>query len=115
MTTLTFQGEALCAVAGAARAGREPLMLVKDEGIYLAIRVAGGERPLVCYAVGFDPTKDDRMAVYDRARAAVGGDDFVEDVELGAATLDALAKPGSRLKVEVTEDALSFGAYPGRG
>ena len=39
-------------------------------------------RAPVAYASGFDPTRDDRMAVWDRARAAVGGDDFAEDVPL---------------------------------
>ena len=35
------------------------------------------------YASGFDPTRDDRMAVWDRARDAVGGDDFAEEIPIG--------------------------------
>ena len=66
------------------------LWLVKDEGIYLMSpgfhpRPDSGDRPArapVAYAVGFDPTRDDGMAVWDRARDAVGGDDFAEAVPL---------------------------------
>ena len=66
------------------------LWLVKDEGIYLMSpgihRDAdpGGRsvRPPVAYASGFDPVRDDRMAVWDRARDAVGGDDFAEAIPL---------------------------------
>lgn len=68
------------------------LFLVKDEGVYLMSNGIpsqelpdqgnGKNRVKVAYAVGFDPVKQDRMEVYDRARAAVGGDDFIEFVPL---------------------------------
>jgi len=66
------------------------LWLVKDEGIYLMSPGIQPEtdstqcapRPPVSYACGFDPTRDDRLAVWDRARDAVGGDDFAEPVPL---------------------------------
>ena len=58
------------------------LWLVKDEGIYLmsnGVTADGTRVPLdPVYAKGYDPTKRDRMAVWDDARDAVGGDDFVE-------------------------------------
>ena len=47
--------------------------------------VGSGDRTArapVAYASGFDPTRDDRMAVWERARLAVGGDDFAEAVPL---------------------------------
>ena len=85
-------GEDRCAVQ---QPGEEPLAppclwLVKDEGIYLMSPgihpdAGSGDRPArapVAYASGFDPTRDDRMAVWERARLAVGGDDFAEAVPL---------------------------------
>ena len=83
-------GEERCAVAQPGEERRAPpcLWLVKDEGIYLLSpgfhpdAEADGRtpRPPVAYASGFDPTRDDRMAVWDRARDAVGGDDFADAV-----------------------------------
>jgi hypothetical protein len=70
------------------------LLLVKDEGIYLmsagnpaqqdeeAMAAAGGAtRLLVQYANGYDPTKRDRMEVWDDAHR-VSGDDFGEPLPL---------------------------------
>ena len=84
-------GEDRCAVPqpGEQRLAPPCLWLVKDEGVYLmspgidpdAKRTQRTPAP-VSYASGFDPTRDDRMAVWDRARDAVGGDDFAEDIPL---------------------------------
>ncbi len=84
-------GEDRCGVPqpGEQRLAPPCLWLVKDEGIYLmspgidpdAERTERTRAP-VSYASGFDPTRNDRMAVWDRARDAVGGDDFAEDVPL---------------------------------
>ena len=65
------------------------LWLVKDEGIYLmspgfdpdAPRRPGERAPLA-YAVGFDPKRQDRLDVWERARDAVGGDDFSDEIPL---------------------------------
>ncbi|MYE82130.1 MAG: DUF3085 domain-containing protein [Gammaproteobacteria bacterium] len=83
-------GEDRCAVPqpGEERLAPPCLWLVKDEGIYLMSpgvhpEPEPGDRPArapVAYASGFDPTRDDRMAVWDRARDAVGGDDFAEAI-----------------------------------
>ncbi len=69
------------------------LWWVKDEGIYLMSNGVPAllrdpaapedkQRSKVVYAMGFDPTKSDRGEVWDAARAAVGGDDFVESISL---------------------------------
>ena len=83
-------GEDRCAVPqpGEERLAPPCLWLVKDEGIYLMSPGLDPDpdsddpprRPPVAYADGFDPNRDDRMAVWDRARDAVGGDDFAEDI-----------------------------------
>ena len=78
---------------GDKRKPRPQLILVHDEGIYLMSngiprdmlngdedRV--GTRSFVAYAEGFDPYKLDRGKVWDDARAAVGGDDFANHLDL---------------------------------
>ncbi|MYE83070.1 MAG: DUF3085 domain-containing protein [Gammaproteobacteria bacterium] len=84
-------GESRCATPqpGEERLAPPCLWLVKDEGIYLMSpgihpdsEADRSTRAPVAYASGFDPTRDDRMAVWDRARDAVGGDDFAEAVPL---------------------------------
>ena len=81
-------GEERCAVRqpGEERLAPPCLWLVKDEGIYLMSPGIHPEaertRAPVSYASGFDPTRDDRMAIWDRARDAVGGDDFSEEIPI---------------------------------
>jgi len=62
------------------------LWLVKDSGIYLmsngnpGLKREDGQRNVVCYAKGYNPSVDEDY--YDKARAAVGGDDFAEFIPL---------------------------------
>ena len=96
------------------------LWLVKDEGIYLvspgirpeqetADRAA---RPPVAYASGFDPTRDDRMAVWDRARDAVGGDDFAEEVPIDWVDA-ALAARAPEFAIELRPGSIGLLLPPG--
>jgi hypothetical protein len=93
------------------------LVLVKDDGIYVMSNglpplmadgsVADTEKPegkrFVVYAVGFDPGKD--QDVWERARLAVGGDDFAEYLDLWEnATTDLAA--AEALLVDVTPDQI---------
>ena len=60
------------------------LHLAKDDGIYLMSSGLPGlkgddGKSMVCYAKGFDPRINDNY--YNDARHAVGGDDFVEDID----------------------------------
>ncbi|MXY17220.1 MAG: DUF3085 domain-containing protein [Acidobacteria bacterium] len=121
-------GEDRCATRqpGEERLAPPCLWLVKDEGIYLMSpgihpEPESGDRPArapVAYAVGFDPTHDDRMAVWDRARGAVGGDDFAEAVPLEWVDA-ALAARSPEFALEFGADAigllLPFGPRPGGG
>jgi Protein of unknown function (DUF3085) len=89
------------------------LHLVKDDGIYLMSNgvpelmgdVFGQDSGACVYAVGYEPLKagdpgwDER---YEKIRAAVGGDDFVEavtiddhlrDIPAGAAFLEIVVSP----------------------
>ena len=110
-------GEDRCGVQqpGEQRLAPPCLWLVKDEGIYLMSpgidpAAPSGEsapRPPVCYAVGFDPTRDERMAVWDRARDAVGGDDFAEEVPL-AWVEAALAARSPEFALEVGTDSIGL-------
>ncbi len=86
------------------------LVLVKNEGIYL---VSSGVPYMpdpddpkcakVVYAQGYDPTKADRMQVWDAARAAVGGADFSEyfDLDTFEAPLAAARTKAGRGMVEM--------------
>src|SRR5690348_4519929 len=82
--------------------------LVKDDGIYL-MSSAKGEVPKdeshVCYAVHYGPGPD----TYDRCRAAVGGDDFVEDIEVTSDIITYI-KCGFDLEIEITENHYSVKA-----
>ena len=110
-------GEDRCAVAqpGEERLAPPCLWLVKDEGIYLmspgihpdAATEERAARPPVAYASGFDPTRDHRMAVWDRARDAVGGDDFAEAVPLEWVDA-ALAARSSEFVLEFGPDAIGL-------
>lgn len=64
-------------------------------------------RAPVAYAIGFDPTRDDRMAVWDRARDAVGGDDFAEAVPLEWVDA-ALAARAPEFALEFGSDAIGL-------
>lgn len=99
--------------------GKPGLWLVKDEGIYLmsngtpALLTKAGspngrneiEVNAVVYAEGYDPTKQDRGEVWDAARAAVGGDDFVEMLPVGM--IEAGLPAGAEtLTLRVTADSI---------
>ena len=114
-TRARIYGADRCAVPqpGEERLAPACLWLVKDEGIYLmspgicpqAESGHASERPPVAYATGFDPTREDRMAVWHRALDAVGGDDFAEDVPVEWAD-SALAARSPEFVLEVRPDAI---------
>ena len=88
------------------------LWLVKDDGIYVMSNgkpqdkvkrmSPNGKHEIdgcfVAYANGYDPTKGE---VWDKCRAAVGGDDFVENLELSDGIIEAL-RSGDDLVVDIT-------------
>lgn len=93
------------------------LLLVKDEGIYLMSnglpglpRKDGQEGHHVVYAKGYDPTADDREHVWEAARAAVGGDDFVEVLPWIAAIRELRRREPDRryLMIRVSRDTLEL-------
>lgn len=110
--------------------GKPGLWLVKDEGIYLmsngtpglladGMIATGQEKPgearlMVAYAKGYDPTKEDRGEVWDKARDAVGGDDFVELVPVdwiekalaGDAAEVVITMSGNTMGVELPSPAM---------
>lgn len=85
------------------------LLLVKDQGVYLmsgGIPHLAGERNAnkVVYAEGFDPFALNPGEVYDRARAALGGDDFAE--ALPREVLELIVEmPGPKVVIDMTEDS----------
>jgi Protein of unknown function (DUF3085) len=91
------------------------LHFVKDDGIYLLSNAAHGhaERPrLVVYAQGYAPPAQDasveeRLAFFDTVRNAVGGDDFVEGLDIAAEMPQTLRRPGATYCIDVEEDSLA--------
>lgn len=84
------------------------VILVKDEGIYL-ISEKHKAGDLVVYAKGYDPKLGEH--VWDKCRAAVGGDDFGETLQMTDPMVQA-AKQG-RLAVftlNVTQTSISVEA-----
>lgn len=94
---------------------KEPgLLLVKDDGIYLMSNGRPGQsaekdattKLRVAYAKGYEAlsgTPAQRSAQYDKIRAAVGGDDFVEF--LGLSSVGGI-KPGDTLVVTLNSDSM---------
>src|SRR5262249_25171071 len=93
------------------------LHFVKDQGIYLLSNAAHGpnERPrLVVYAQGYTPPSRDAsveegLAFYEKVRDAVGGDDFVEGLDIDNGMPQALRHPGAIDCVDV--DATTLTSY----
>lgn len=89
------------------------LFLVKDDGIYLMsngepglLVEEGKPRNRVVYANGYEALSgdvDQRGAQYDKIRAAVGGDDFVELVPLSAVEK---VKAGGSVVINLTPNSM---------
>ena len=137
MAKLTFEGaEVVAIVRHAAEAGdweqfyyethdfddkpipdapkpRPALIFVHDEGLYLMSngkprQMANEDKRVVVYAKGYDPGKD-RMAVWEKARAAVGGDDFAEHLDLSPEFIKAILHPSFRaLVLRVSPKSISM-------
>lgn len=101
----------LARIVSHAKVTREPVLLVKDQGLYLmcrGLRADDGDKALCAYALGCDPADtsgDDGIGWYDRARDIAGGDDFAEEID--GQTLSALTRDGDGLKIEFSESHLS--------
>lgn len=108
---LTFKaGKQLEDVIAAALRTNTKIGLVKDEGIYLVAGSIGRIR--VAYADRFDPKLD--CNVWDRARELVGGDDFVERIDISTkdlAHMGRLASRGFSLLIRLTESDMTLAMF----
>lgn len=79
------------------------LWLVKDTGIYIMTPAKLEKMPEdnshLCYANGFAPTDDD---CFDKAAAALGGEDFVESFEFEDAYKKAI-RLGCDIHIKISE------------
>lgn len=85
------------------------VVLVKDDGIYLMSNgkpadIVEDPTRFVAYARGYDPRDGD---VWDKCRAAVGGDDFGETIPLDAAMIKSVLG-GDELTVQITSDSIEI-------
>jgi hypothetical protein len=88
---------------------RPALMFVHDDGVYcmssgLPRDMVGKDRSFCAYAEGCDPTKDEDF--YEESRFLVGGDDFVEVLDVDDNTL-LLCDEFGEMVIEVSENELS--------
>ena len=106
MAVLTFAGPALAEVAKIALTGKK-VYLVHDDGVYLCVHADGAKQGTVCYAKGYNPAVDGH-AVFERARVAVGGDDFGEDLGLSRDFLTAMLEADATVKVTASQSRFSI-------
>ena len=100
----------LARIISPAKITDEPVLLVKDQGLYLMAKgLRGHDGNAICaYALGCDPkdtSGDDGIGWYDRAREIAGGDDFVE--EIACFDLVALTRDEGGLSFEISATHLS--------
>jgi len=89
------------------------LDLVKDDGIYIMsgsntnYKEGKGAGSTVVYAFGFNPKTNNECD--DDSRRAVGGDDFVEPIEITKDQLQRVAN-GGKLVISLSEDSIGVSA-----
>lgn len=93
----------------------DKLHFVKDDGIYLmsfaAPLLENGKRP-IAYAKGYNPEKDGD--IWEKCRAAVGGDDIGEEIGTRADFDAILADSEGDIILNVTASLLSTSYLPKR-
>lgn len=90
---------------------RPQLVFVHDDGLYILSngkpsQMAGPKKRFVVYAVGYDPRDP---GVWEKARAAVGGDDFAEYLDLLPQQVAAILAPSFlELTIKVSDKQLEI-------
>ncbi|EYU16339.1 Protein of unknown function (DUF3085) [Photorhabdus aegyptia] len=109
---LLFKAKDLKPVLREAIAHQCDVLLVKDQGVYIMSDMGTMQngRHLVAYACGYHPEKDEGW--YERAREAVGGDDFAEKLGFSVLTLNRLLNDKCDLKVTLTATQIITQFYP---
>ena len=101
---------------GTTPASGPSLMLVKDDGVYLMSngvpiqpRGDGKTGAKVVYAKGYEPprlvSEEDRDGQYSKIAMDVGGDDFVETIDIEAFEIEP-SLVLSAVKIELTESSM---------
>ena len=105
MSKLKFRTKEFRKVLAASVEMNRPVHIVKDDGIYVMVFHMKPSSNVIAYAIGYNP-KIDGDEVWDKAREAVGGDDFGEEI----CTPDNAAhySTGTDFTVEVTETHLTL-------
>lgn len=112
--TLLFKGAALRPVIAEAIANGCRLALVKDQGVYILAEKGecrpDGRRALIAYAQGCNPDVDAFDDWWERARAEVGGDDFVEYLDPKEQIFSRVQNSDDDLEITATITELSLEA-----
>jgi len=102
------------------------LWFVKDDGVYILsngdpgdVLEDGDTKLFVVYADGFDPKKVDFDDWYHRAREGLGGDDFVDVIDLGKdmhpEMVEALREGIVDLVLDVNQTTFTIRAFKRKG
>jgi len=82
---------------------KEDLLFVKDEGIYLMTKDANP-----AYAISYSPNV---IGLFDRCKAAVGGNDFCDHMPQTVKTIDDILQLGDKINffaIEFTPETIEL-------
>ncbi|MFC5428056.1 DUF3085 domain-containing protein [Paraburkholderia denitrificans] len=109
-----FNAAELRVVLIEARSHACPVVLVKDQGVYMLSEKsdapANGQPRPIAYAVGCNPDTVPFDEWWDRARAEFGGDDFVEHLDPDDAVFDRIVNDGWNLEIRADASHLFLNA-----
>lgn len=106
MARLTFIKSEIQAVIAAAKAHRNPINLVGDEGVYFSTTTHHGTPPVCAYAIGCNPLEaavDDWLAL---KRQTFGADDGVEQMELATLQVWVRHTAGNILVMQINQHSV---------
>jgi hypothetical protein len=109
-TAIFPYSEKLARIVSHAETSGSPVLIVKDQGLYImtrGLREEGGKQAVVAYAKGCDPSEGG-FEWYERARNIAGGDDFGE--EIPASNVAPLIREKHGLRVTFSETHLTIKA-----
>jgi len=107
---LRFHGKDLKAVLNESASRNLPVVLVKDNGVYLMVEKGrqrcGGRMKHLAYAEGCHPDLDPEW--HTLARILAGGDDFIEPLSLKPTQVQDILRRDFQLAVSMTDEKVSL-------
>ncbi|NIF78090.1 DUF3085 domain-containing protein [Paraburkholderia sp. Cy-641] len=111
---ICFNASDLRPVLIEARTHASPVVLVKDQGVYMLSEKSdapdNGQPRLIAYAVGCNPDTVPFDEWWHRSRGEFGGDDFVEYLDQDSAIFDRVIDDGWNLEIRADATCLYMNA-----